>query len=170
MGFLDGASTTKTFPATVLTQEFQARCMLNVIGLVQTFLNDEQRAVFPLQKAAVYGMERGNPATSMQIPELFVRKSMVHVIMFEQTFSSEDMGLMPRAERVAVYTSRYVIQGEFHMGTDALISDFIDASKAFFVGAMNVSVFPLFAPQAAVVHNAPLAYIHKDQVRMHHLI
>ncbi len=170
MGFLDGASTTKAISATVLSAEFQVTCTLNVIGLLQTFLNDEQRAVFTLNEAAAYGLERGNPAASMHIPELYIGKRSVHAIAFEQTFSSEEMGLKPRSERVAVYTSHFVIQGEFHMGTDALFSDFIDSSKAFFVGATNASIFPLFAPQTAVIQQAPLLYVHKDQARMHHVI
>ncbi len=170
MGFLDSVSTTKAIPTTVLTAEFQAACTLNVIGLLQTFLNDEQRAVFPLADAAVYGLERGNPAASMRLPELYMRKLSIHALAFEQTFSSEAMGLMPRAERVAVYTSHFVIQGDFYMGTDALLSDFIDSSKAFFVGATNVSIFPLFAPQTAVIQQAQLLYVHKNQVRMHHMI
>jgi hypothetical protein len=170
MGYFDTASSTKAISVTVLTGGFQANCMLNVIGLVQSFLNDEQRTVLTLNDAAVYGLERGNPAASMRIPELFVRKSVVHAIAFQQMFSAEELGLLPRAERIAIYTSHYVIQGDFYMGKEALLNDFIDLSKAFFIGATNVAIFPLFAMQTAAIVQAPLVYVHKDQIRMHHLV
>lgn len=169
MGFLSGTSA-KAIPITALTAEFQAISTLNVIGLLQTYLNDEQRAVFPLSDTAVYGLQPGNPAASMRIPELYLSKSAVHVMAFEQTFSHEEMGLLPRVEHVAVYTSHYVIQGEFYMGTDTMLSDFVDAARTLFIGATNVTVFPLFAPQTAVMQQAALVFVRKDRVQIHHAV
>lgn len=170
MGFLDQVSAANTVQATFLLPDFQANCTLKIIGLLQTFVNDEQKDIFALHDAAVYGLRQGNPATSMRIPEMFVRKDNCHVIAFQQMFEAEHMGLMPRAERLAVYTSHYVIQGDFYMGTDALVSDFIHTARTPFIAATNVSFFPLFATQAAVLPQTQLAYVHRKAVWMHHAL
>lgn len=170
MGFLDQVSSAREVQASVLMPEFQADCTLKIIGLLQTFLNDEQRDVFSLYDASFYGLRQGNPATSIQIPELFVHKTQCQAVAFRQMFEQNDMGLMPRSERLAIYTSHYVIQGDFYMGADSMIADFIHSSRVSYVAATDVSFFPLFAAQAAVVQHAPLVYIHKLAVRMHHVL
>ncbi len=170
MGLFDQATNTQDLEATLLTAGFQATGVLNVIGVLQTFINDERKNVFALREAQLYGVVQGNPAASMRVPELYLRKDECHVVVFGERFPGEQTGLMPRAERLAVYTSHYVIQGDFYMGTDALLSDFIHSSKSPFVAATNVAIFPLFPAQVAVVQQAPLAYVHQASVCMHHAL
>jgi hypothetical protein len=170
MGFLDQATTTRDIPITVLLPGFQARCVLQVYGMVQMFINDDQKAVFPLREVTLHGLEAGNPAISMNVGEVFALKAQCHALVFDAMLSHEDTGLMARIERLVVYTSHYAIEGDFHLGKDIPVSDFIAGSRSQFVGATNVNFFPLFQPQAAVVQQAPLAFIHRQVVQMHHLM
>jgi hypothetical protein len=170
MGFLDQATTTRDIPITVLLPGFQARCVLQVYGMVQMFINDDQKAVFPLREVTLHGLEAGNPAVSMNVGEVFALKAQCHALVFDTMLSHEDTGLMARIERLVVYTSHYAIEGDFHLGKDIPVSDFIAGSRSQFVGATNVNFFPLFQPQAAVVQQAPLAFIHRQVVQMHHLM
>jgi hypothetical protein len=170
MGFLDQATTTRDIPITVLLPGFQARCALQVYGMVQMFINDDQKAVFPLREVTLHGLEAGNPAVSMNVGEVFALKAQCHALVFDTMLSHEDTGLMARIERLVVYTSHYAIEGDFHLGKDIPVSDFIAGSRSQFVGATNVNFFPLFQPQAAVVQQAPLAFIHRQTVQMHHLM
>jgi len=170
MSFFDQVSASKEIPATVLLEQFQARCTLSVIGMLQTFLNDEQKDVLSLHEVTIHGLDAGNPARSMKLEGLFVRKDACHAVAFDTMLSQEEVRLLPRTERLAVYTTRYVIQGDFHMGPDALISDFITSTRLRFVGATNVQFFSLFQPQAVMIQEAPLVYVHRDAVRMHHVV
>jgi hypothetical protein len=170
MGFLDQATTTRDLPVVVLLPGFQARCELQVYGMLQMFVNDDQKAVFPLRNVTLHGLEAGNPAVSMNLDEMFVVKAHCHALAFDTTLSQEDTGLMARIERLVVYTSHYAIEGDFHMGKDSPISDFIAGSRSQFVGATSVNIFPLFQPQAAVVQQVPLVFIHREAVQMHHLM
>jgi len=170
MSFLDQATTAREVPVTVLLPGFQARCALQVYGTLQMFINDDQRAVFPLKNVTLYGLEAGNPAASMTVGEIFVPKAHCHALAFDQMLAQEDTGLMARIERLVVYTSHYAIEGDFHMGKDIPVSDFIASSRAQFIGATDVNFFPLFQPQAAVVQHAPLAFIHRETVQMHHVM
>lgn len=168
MGFLDQSSTTKTLTVTVLLPGFQAVGTLKVIGVLQTFINDERRGVFALTDAALYGLERGNPAGSLRVPELFIRKEHCHAIALAERQPADQLGLMPRTEHVALYTSHYALQGQCYMGTEALIADFLEAAKSLFIVMSEASFFPLFVPQTAILAQAPIAFVHRATVRMHH--
>jgi hypothetical protein len=170
MGFLDQTSTIKAMPVTVLTPGFQARCTLQVLGVVQTFLNDEQRSVFPLKKVTLHGLQAGNPAVSMQLEDLYVSKGQCHAIAFETMLDQDQSGLMPHKERMAVYTSHYVIQGDFHLGVDNVVGDLVDSFRTFYLGATDVEFFPLFRSQAAMIQTAPLVYVYRTSVRMFHVV
>jgi hypothetical protein len=168
MTMLDQAQAATPIAATVLTAGFQVRCTLRVMGMLQTFINDDQKGVFTLHDVTLHGLEQGNPAVSMTARDLFIGKSQCQMIAFQDSMSQEQTGLMPRIEQLAVYTSHYVIQGNFHMGSDALVSDFIDTSRAQFIAATDVHIFPLFVAQAQVIQHAPLVYLHQSQVQLHH--
>lgn len=166
-----GRSSPKVFTnVTVLLPGFQARGQVAIVGMLQTFLNEEQKDTFSLHNVALYGLESGNPARSMQLDGLFVYKTACQVFAFDTMLSQEEAGLLPRTEQLAVYTSHYCIQGAFHMGPEALLAEFIASSRAQFVGASNAQIFPLFQPQAEMIGAAPLVFVHRDTVRMHHLV
>jgi hypothetical protein len=170
MGFLGQTSTTKALPVTVLMPGFQARCTMQTIGVFQVFLNDDQRSVFLLTEVALHGLEAGNPAVSMELADLYASKEQCQVITLESMLSHEETGLMPHEVRIAVYTSHYVIQGNFHMGVDAGVGDLVDGFRTLYIGATDVELFPLFRPQAAVIQAAPLAYIYRKSVCMFHAV
>ena len=170
MGFLGQTTNVKDTPVTVLMPGFQARCILPVMGMVQTFLNDDQRSVFPLKDVTLHGLEAGNPAVSMQLESLFVPKEHCQAIAFEVLLEQNQSGLMPHIERMAVYTSHYVMQGDFHMGADNGVGDLVDAFRTFYLGATDVEFFPLFRAQAAVIQRAPLVYVYRQSVRMFHAL
>lgn len=168
MSFVDQGSLTKQNPVTVLLPGFEVQCVLQSVGLMQTFLNDDLKPILTLRRAAVLGLERGNPAASMALPELYVRKSVCHAIAFETPLSQEETGLMPRVEALAIYTSHYVLQGKAHLGTEDHVHDFIASTKSHFIGLTDVAIFPLFELQAAMIQQAPLVFVYRDAVRMHH--
>lgn len=169
MGLFETTSA-KPVAVHILVPGFVVHGQLAVIGTLQTYLNDERRGTFSLNSVSVYGLEPGNPARSMQLEGLFVAKTRCHAILFDTMLPQEETGLLPRTERLAVYTSHYCIQGDFHMGPDVLIGEFAFASRAQFLGVTSAQIFPLFPPQAALPQSAPLVFVHRDALHMHHMI
>jgi len=168
MGFFDQGTATKTVTVTVLLPGFEVRAELQVIGMLQAFLNDEQRGGFTLLNASVYGLEAGNPATSMQVDELHVRKDQCHLLAFEEQFTKEETGLLMRVERLVVYTPYYAVQGNFHLMGAAVLSEFMASSHRQFLAATGATIFPLFRPQSPMIQQAALAFMHRDVAHMHH--
>jgi hypothetical protein len=169
MGLFQQSALTKEFKVTILSAEFQAQGTIRVLGNVQTFINDEQKSVIALYNATLFGVERGNPATSTQIPELYVRKDRIQVMAFELALNRDESGMLPRVEPLVAYTSHYAVQGNFHMGPENFIADFIDVAKSMYIGATEVSVYPLFQPQVAIIQQAPVVYLHRDMIYIHHV-
>jgi hypothetical protein len=167
MGFLEQSETKQT-PIVILTPGFQVEATLNSVGLMQTFLNDDTKAVFTLTDVTLYGLEQGNPAASVALDELFLRKDECHAVAFPEILPREESGLLPRTELMAAYTSHYVIQGDYHMGSDTFLSDYFDIAKSIFLGVTDAYMFPLFTAQAAVIQQAPLVYVSRRTVKMHH--
>ncbi len=170
MSFFEQTANVREISATVLLPGYMAQGTLRVRGMLQTYINDEQRPVLSLHDASLYGLEQGNPARSVHVPELFLRKTACQVIAFQEEFSQEDVGLKPRSERMAAYTSHYVIQGNFHLGADALVSDFIEAAKSWFLNVTDAAFFTLFPAQAGILSEARLVFLHRDAVRIHHAL
>lgn len=170
MGFLDHGSMTRQHSVTVLTAGFQINCTLHAIGTIQTFLNDEQKDSLTLFDATMYGLRSDNPAASVAVPELHIRKPMIAAILFDAMLPQEEVGLLSRKVPVAAYTADFVVQGNYHLGPEDRVGDFIDVAKSAFTGATDVSVFPLFEARAAVIQQAPLAFLHRSQIRLHHQI
>ncbi len=167
MGFMDHQQG-KAIQVTLLTPGFQVQGTLHIMGLVQTFLNDETKMFFALNDVTMHALAAGNPATSVHVDEMYVRKTDCHAVIFPELLSREDSGLLPRSEPLAAYTSHYVIQGGFHMGADALLVDYFEVSRGILLGATDVSIFPLFQQQAALVQHAPLVYVSRKLVHTAH--
>jgi hypothetical protein len=169
MGFL-GQAESRSVRTTVLTARFQIQCTLEIFGSVQVYVNDDQKHIFDLHDATLYGVEVGNPARSMRVPTMHVRKDEVHALVFDETLSREDALLMPRPEHVTAYTSHYAVDATFYMGQDAYISDFIENFKSMFLPLTDVHIFPLFQAQAAIVQQAPSGFVSRTTIQMHHSI
>lgn len=168
MGFFDQTSSRKAVRVTALLPGFQAQGELQVIGLLQIFLNDEQRDGFTLLNAMVHGLQADNPATSLQLDEVYLRKDTCQLVAFEDEFSKDESGLLMRSERLVVYTPHYAVQGHFHMGATAELSEFMAGSTRLFVAATDVTIFPLFRAPTALIRRAPLVFMHRDAAQMHH--
>ena len=104
MDLLEQGSQSVQTDVTVLLHGFQARGQLLIVGVLQTFLSDEQKETLSLHNVTLHGLEQGNPARSMQLNGLFMHKTACQVIAFDTALPSGTTGLFPRTEQVAVYT------------------------------------------------------------------
>ena len=57
-------------PVSVLTSEFQVRGELRILGMLQTWFNDEQKPTLIVNDAEVLGVQADNPAARMKQAEI----------------------------------------------------------------------------------------------------
>ncbi len=159
---------TNEYRITVFTTAFQVRGLLRVPGVLQTYMNDVERPTISVFNAQMTGFDPNNPAGRINVPELIIRKTECGIIAFEDQIPSDSMKLLPRGEYLAVYTDRFIAEGEFHMGADSRLTDFIDISLQQFILAVNVKVYPLIQPRVTLVPFAPLVAIQKVSIKLYH--
>ncbi len=151
----------------VFTSAFQLRGELHILGIMQTFLNDEQKPTLTVFGAEAIGLEASSPARLSQ-PEIIVNKRSVQVILFEAMPPQGAISLLPRTESLVVYLDRFALSGKFFMGQDARIQDFADASVQQFLVLSEAKMFPMFQARQGLATSAPLAVLHKSAIRMYH--
>jgi hypothetical protein len=139
-----------------------------VPGVLQTFLNDEQRPTLVIYNADILGFEPTNPAARVIVPELIVRKPGCMILAFDRRPSPDQILLQPRAEATALYTDHFMVEAIFYMGADTRLLDFADTSLQQFIVATEAKIYPLFQPRASLVPSAPLVVIQKSAIRFYH--
>lgn len=154
-------------PVSVLTTTFQVRGTLNIVGLVMTFINDEQKASFNIMQCGVTGLQNTNPAAQMSHDEMIMLKRQVHVLAFEDT-PPAGIQLSARSEYLMLYTDAFALLGRWHMLPDARVNDFVDTSLSPFLPVSDLKVYPLFTGRPGLIQASPLGFVHKSQVRMYH--
>jgi hypothetical protein len=151
----------------ILTAAFQIRGTLRIIGTLQTYMNDDQKATLIIYGAEVTGVEASNPVRMTQ-PELIINKRAVQIILFEEMPPQGALTLLPRGESLVMYLDGFAAAGKFYMGQDARISDFADASLQQFLVITDMKVYPIQQVRSGLITNAPLGMIHKSVIRFYH--
>jgi hypothetical protein len=154
--------------ATVLTSTFQVRGKLHILGVMQTFVNDEQKPTLSVYNADVLGFDLTNPAARMTQPEVVINKRYASIIALESVPPQGQLSILTRIEQLMMYTDRFALAAKFHMGPDARLNDFTEASLQQFILASEVKIYPLFQARPGLVQAAPIALIHKSQIRLYH--
>src|SRR5258706_15244346 len=101
----------------VLTSAFQIRGALKMMGVLQTFMNDDQKGTLTIHEAEVTGIEAGNPVRMSQ-PQVIVNKRAAQVILFDEGLPQGTLTLLPRAEGLVMYVESFAAAGKFFMGQD----------------------------------------------------
>jgi hypothetical protein len=156
------------YPITLLTSTFQVRGKLHVLGVMQTFLNDDQKPTISLFNADVIGFNISNPAARMTQPEVIISKESATIIALDAVPPQGQITMLSRVELLMMYTERFAIAAKFHMGPDTRLGDFAVASLQQFIIASEAKFYPLFQSRTGLVQAAPIALIHKTAIRMYH--
>lgn len=152
----------------VLTPLFQIRGSMQVLGNLQTYLNDDQRPTFSVQTASVLGLAMSNPAAQMSQAEMFVLKQEAHVIAIEGVPPAGAIMLQPRFESLVLYTPLFAIMGKFHMGPDVRLADFTATSIVQFLPVSECRFFPLYQSRPGMVGGASVALVQRSAVVTYH--
>jgi hypothetical protein len=154
-------------PVAILTDSFQIRGKLAILGTFLTFLNDEAKPTFDILNPVVIGVSTSNPAAQMSQSEMFILKRAVHALCIESGVP-QGVTLPPRTELLMAYTSQYAIGGKWHMTPDARIADFVDASHAMFLPVSDVHIYPLTNVRQGIIPAAPLVMVHRNLIQSYH--
>lgn len=152
---------------TVITSSFQIRGKLHILGMIGTFLNDEQKPTVVVYGAEMLGLE-ANSRIRVNKDEVVISKRAALVIAFDELPPQGTLAMLPRMENLAVYLDHMALSANFYMGQDARINDFADTSLQQFLIASDIKFYPMFQARAGLVQSAPMGVLHKTAIRMYH--
>jgi hypothetical protein len=152
---------------TIFTSAFQMRGKLHVLGVMQTFINDEQKPTFTLHNAEVLGTSATNPVKMSQ-HEVIISKRSIQCLLFDVMPPQGSMAMLPRQETIVAYVEGFAISARFFMGQDARLADFSDASMQQFLTAGDLKLYPMGQMRQGLVNSAPLGVVHKSAFKFYH--
>jgi len=104
----------------------------------------------------------------MAFSELIINKRhVVCVALLDQAYY-EGIRLAPNIHVLTVYTPSFVIQGEFHLGGEMRVRDFIDSLTLDFTPVTNAKFFPSVSTKASFAPSCPFIIINKNMMAFYH--
>jgi hypothetical protein len=157
----------QNFPAEILTGYYQVGGGMEILGNPSIYVNDATFPAFHIVDATLTPLMTGTSVGPVKVPSLYLPKSEPHVVLIGD-FSAQDAQLLANRIKLIVFTSAYVIRGEFHTGPETQAADLFFSVPGPFFPATNVDIYPVRPMAADLGGQADLVYIHRDAVRAYH--
>jgi hypothetical protein len=113
-------------------------------------------------------LDATNAVETFRADELIVAKDDIIAIRLLHPVTQTSVQLLPRRERLLVFTSRFVVQADFHCGPDTRVGDLFEATPGRWAPASDAQVYPLAHFRCPVFSEARLLLINKRHIRMYH--
>jgi hypothetical protein len=140
------------------------------LGPLLPYLNVTDRAVIIIRGVTAAALEEGNTVESFRAEELIVAKDDIIAIRLLHPVTQTTVQLLPRRERLLVFTPRLVIQGDFHCGPDTRVNDLFEVTPGRWAPTSDAHVYPLFRCRLPLFHETHLLLVNKRHIRMYHAV
>jgi hypothetical protein len=161
---------TREYEAEVLTNQYLITGDLVPLGPLLTFLDLADRGVVSVHDVSAVALEAKNSVEAFRADELIVAKDDIIAIRLLHPVTQGTVQLLPRRERLLVFTSRLVVQAYFHCGPDTRVGDLFEATPGRWAPASEAQVYPLTPLRIPVFAEAPLLLLNKRHIRMYHAL
>ena len=162
------ALTKRLYRCEIFTEAFRIEGKLEPMGEIITALGDNRRICMTVYEATITPISAQHRLGSMAAPELVInKKNVVFVALLDKT-DYEGIRLAPNIQILTAYTQSYAIQGEFHLGGEMRVRDFIDTLTLDFAPVTNVKFFTLAPPKVNLTATCPFIILNKNFIAMYH--
>ncbi|GEM_PF-3581740 len=158
----------RLYRSEIFTEGLRIEGKLEPMGEIITALGDHRRTCMTVYDTTVTPVSVHNRLSTMAIPELVINKKHVVFVALLDPSDYEGIRLPPNIHVLTVYTQNFVIQGEFHLGGEARVRDFIDSLTLDFTPMTNVRLFPSTPPKVNLAVSFPFIIINKNLMNMYH--
>lgn len=138
------------------------------IGPIVPYLNDSGRRFVPFLDATLTALDPASPMPKLQQPTLMVGKPEIAAVSLIEPEAAQAAQLFANSYRTIVYTGRFVIEGDLHMGAEESPTEFLSESQADFCGMTDVTIYPLQASSRQPQRQSPLVIINRSAVLFYH--
>jgi hypothetical protein len=158
----------RLYPVRIYTSDLIFEGQLEPLGHLFDDLNDSSKSGFLLHQAHIAPLVAGSSLRPFALEQVTVNKANFHLLYLSDADDRESLSLMIRTEMAIVYTSCFVIRGQFHMGGETRLRDFVDGLSSTFLAVSDATVYPLFQPAVDIPKSYPLVLINKHLITLYH--
>ncbi len=158
---------TREYAAEILTNHYLLTGELVPLGPLLTFLNLTDRGVVAVKDVTAAALDEGSAAEAFRAVEMIVAKDEIIAIRLLDRVTQGTVQLLPRRERLLVFTPRVVIQAFFHCGPDTRVGDLFESTPGRWAPATDALIHPLLPMRVPVFEKANVLLVNKRHVRLY---
>jgi len=156
------------YQSEVICKDYFVQGGFQPIGPMVPFLNDMGRRFVQLQDAVVTAYDASNPLAKLRPSSVMLGKGEIVAVSILDPAGLEAAQLFAASHKMILYTSRFVIQGDLHMGAEDTPLDFLSDSNADFVGMTDATLYPLVSGQRQPQLKASLLLLNRRNILFYH--
>jgi hypothetical protein len=157
----------REYPADLLTLEYVLSGQLAPLGPLLAYLDQADRGILTLKNAQAEALDSACLVDAFQAEELIVTKNDIIAVRLREAVSQATVHLLPRRERLLVFTPRFVVQAAFHCGPDTRVGDFFEATPGRWAISSEARLYPLRPSKHPVFGAAPLLLLNKRHIHFY---
>lgn len=113
------------------TASFMVSGKLNIIGELNTFLNDSTSIAFQIRNATLQSLIPHSAVNEIKAKETFVNKDQIQLALVGD-ITRDDAKVLPKRLPMICFTDTYVVKGTFRGGKETRPQDFFDYGGPFY--------------------------------------
>jgi hypothetical protein len=161
---------TQPFKIEILTEHYQLVGMLEVFGMLSTYLNQNDRLNYQLKRVSIFALDTASTMAAIQMEEVWIRRDEIVVLRILEGETQGVVQRLPVAEKMRLFLTRYVVQGTVLRGTDANAGTLFESQAGAWAGVAEAQIYPLAALKSAVFQDAPLLLVNKRHIRFYEVV
>lgn len=152
----------------VSTGNFLIRGGIEARGDLLVFLNDQNRASFPVINAQVMADGPEYKVSAMKQASFTVAQEHIAFVALSNAADVAKIQYIQSSRPVVFYTNWFAIRGNLHVSSEARDDELMDPTKDFFA-VTNVTVYPIRKMTHQPQHNYPFAAVQRTGVVGYHV-
>ncbi len=160
--------TRRWYRVEVFTSTFSLQGTYAPIGRMLDALNREGNISFVMSDVSFTPLAPGASLRTISVPSLTLNKDEILFFAFGEGASVEELMLRKRVERAIIYLPRFVVRGEFHLGTEDRFHDVLDAWRGQFQPITSATLYPLDEMRGDIRKAHDLIIVNTGTIQLYH--
>ena len=158
----------RTYSVELYSATYKVEGIYQPLGDLLSAINDPERGYFNLSDATLTPLRADSSLRPARMPQAGFGKREVNLVCFPGEDVVEEMHLLPRVERMIIYTPAFALRGDLHMGVEHRLRDVLDTARGRFQPMTDVTLFPLIETRVSLPRAASILLLNTEQVQVYY--
>jgi hypothetical protein len=158
------------YPVQVITTQYVFTGEVEPFGPLVLWLNDTSREAISLYGVQGAALDAGRAVETLARDELLLLKHDIVAIDLPSPEARQTVSLMPRSEKVVIYTARFVFSGAYSLSAETRLPEMLDTLKGDFFPLLSAQLHPLSPPRVPVFRASEMVILNRRQLSAYHAL